>query len=118
YPGTTREVLVPKLTHGTYELGKDVFVAFSPERVDPGNQRFGTRNTPKVIGGATPGCLTVAQALYSTVIETLVPVSSTDAAEMVKLLENTFRAVNIGLVNEVSIMCQHLGLDTWEVIDA
>jgi UDP-N-acetyl-D-glucosamine dehydrogenase len=118
YPGTTREVLVPKLTHGQYELGKDVFIAFSPERVDPGNQRYHTRNTPKVIGGATPGCLEVAQALYQTIIETLVPVSSTDAAEMVKLLENTFRAVNIGLVNEVALMSRRLGIDVWEVIRA
>jgi UDP-N-acetyl-D-glucosamine dehydrogenase len=118
YPGTTREVMVPKLTHGKYELGKDVFVAFSPERVDPGNQKFHTRNTPKVIGGATPSCLSVAKALYGTVIDTLIPVSSTDAAEMVKLLENTFRAVNIGLVNEVALMSRRLGVDVWEVIRA
>ncbi len=118
YPGTTREVMVPKLTHGKYELGKDVFVAFSPERVDPGNKKFHTRNTPKVIGGATPGCLAVAKALYGTVIDTLIPVSSTDAAEMVKLLENTFRAVNIGLVNEVALMSRRLGVDVWEVIRA
>jgi UDP-N-acetyl-D-glucosamine dehydrogenase len=118
YPGTTREVLIPKLTRGRHELGKDVFVAFSPERVDPGNKRYGTRNTPKVIGGATPACLTVAQALYGKIIETLVPVSGTDAAEMVKLLENTFRAVNIGLVNEVALMSRKLGIDVWEVIRA
>lgn len=118
YPGTTREVLIPKLLRGAYELGRDVFVAFSPERVDPGNQRYGTRNTPKVIGGATPDCLKVATALYSSIIETLVPVSSTDAAEMVKLLENTFRAVNIGLVNEVALMSRKLGIDVWEVIRA
>jgi UDP-N-acetyl-D-glucosamine dehydrogenase len=118
YPGTTREVMVPKLTHGKYELGKDVFVAFSPERVDPGNKKFHTRNTPKVIGGATPACLSVAKALYGTVIDTLIPVSSTDAAEMVKLLENTFRAVNIGLVNEVALMSRRLGVDVWEVIRA
>jgi UDP-N-acetyl-D-glucosamine dehydrogenase len=118
YPGTTREVLIPKLTRGPYELGKDVFIAFSPERVDPGNQRYGTRNTPKVIGGATPACLTVAQALYGTIIDTLVPVSNTDTAEMVKLLENTFRAVNIGLVNEVALMSRRLGIDVWEVIRA
>src|SRR4051812_13081363 len=84
YPGTTREVLVPKLTRGRYELGKDVFIAFSPERVDPGNSKFHTRNTPKVIGGVTPSCLSAATELYGTIIETLVPVSSTDAAEMVK----------------------------------
>ena len=118
YPGTTREVLVPKLTQGRYELGKDVFIAFSPERVDPGNDRYHTRNTPKVIGGVTPACLEVATALYGTIIETLVPVSSTDAAEMVKLLENTFRAVNIGLVNEVALMSRRLGIDVWEVIRA
>ncbi|MFO0760701.1 MAG: nucleotide sugar dehydrogenase [Byssovorax sp.] len=118
YPGTTREVMVPKLTQGKFELGKDVFVAFSPERVDPGNKKFHTRNTPKVIGGATPSCLKVATALYGTAIDTLVPVSSTDAAEMVKLLENTFRAVNIGLVNEVALMSRRLGVDVWEVIRA
>jgi UDP-N-acetyl-D-glucosamine dehydrogenase len=118
YPGTTREVLVPQLTQGRYELGRDVFVAFSPERVDPGNKRYHTHNTPKVIGGATPSCLEVAMALYGKVIETLVPVSSTDSAEMVKLLENTFRAVNIGLVNEVAIMSKRLGIDVWEVIRA
>ncbi|MEO7327768.1 MAG: nucleotide sugar dehydrogenase [Minicystis sp.] len=118
YPGTTREVMVPKLTQGKYQLGVDVFVAFSPERVDPGNKKFHTRNTPKVIGGATPNCLAVAKALYSSVIDTLYPVSSTDAAEMVKLLENTFRAVNIGLVNEVALMSRRLGIDVWEVIRA
>jgi UDP-N-acetyl-D-glucosamine dehydrogenase len=118
YPGTTREVLVPKLTGNRYELGKDVFIAFSPERVDPGNMVYGTRNTPKVLGGATPGCLEVAVALYSKIIEKVVPVSSTDAAEMVKLLENTFRAVNIGLVNEVALMSRKLGIDVWEVIRA
>lgn len=118
YPGTTREVMIPKLTRGRYELGKDVFIAFSPERVDPGNAKYHTRNTPKVIGGATPDGLAVATALYGKIIETLVPVSSTDAAEMVKLLENTFRAVNIGLVNEVAIMSRRLGIDVWEVIRA
>jgi len=117
YPGTTREVLIPKLTSG-YELGKDIFVAFSPERVDPGNETWGIRNTPKVLGGATPACLATAQALYGTIIDTIVPVSSTDAAEMVKLLENTFRAVNIGLVNEVALMSRRLGIDVWEVIRA
>ena len=118
YPGTTREVLVPKLTAGRFELGKDVFVAFSPERVDPGNTRFATKNTPKVVGGMTPACLAMTRALYSAIIDTLVPVSSTDAAEMVKLLENTFRAVNIGLVNEVALMSRRLGVDVWEVIRA
>ncbi|APR87055.1 UDP-glucose dehydrogenase [Minicystis rosea] len=118
YPGTTREVMVPKLTRGRFTLGEDVFVAFSPERVDPGNARFATRNTPKVIGGTTPACLEMTKALYGAIIETLVPVSSTDAAEMVKLLENTFRAVNIGLVNEVALMSRRLGVDVWEVIRA
>jgi UDP-N-acetyl-D-glucosamine dehydrogenase len=117
YPGTTREVLVPQLTQG-YELGKNVFVAFSPERVDPGNPTYHTKNTPKVIGGCTPACLNVARALYARIIDTIVPVSSTDAAEMVKLLENTFRAVNIGLVNEVAMMSRRLGIDAWEVIRA
>ncbi|HMJ50975.1 MAG TPA: nucleotide sugar dehydrogenase [Polyangiaceae bacterium] len=117
YPGTTREVLVPKLTRG-YDIGKDVFVAFSPERVDPGNTRYHTRNTPKVIGGTTPDCLEVAQALYARIIDTVVPVTSTDSAEMVKLLENTFRAVNIALVNEVAMMSRRLGIDAWEVIRA
>ena len=117
YPGTTREVLVPKLTRG-YEIGKDVFVAFSPERVDPGNTRYNTRNTPKVLGGTTPACLEVAQALYARIIDTVVPVTSTDSAEMVKLLENTFRAVNIALVNEVAMMSRRLGVDAWEVIRA
>jgi UDP-N-acetyl-D-glucosamine dehydrogenase len=118
YPGTTTEVLVPKLTEKGFELGKDVFLAFSPERVDPGNAVFKTRNTPKVIGGATPACLEHAMALYGHIIEKLVPVSSTETAEMVKLLENTFRAVNIGLVNEVAIMSRRLGIDAFEVIRA
>jgi UDP-N-acetyl-D-glucosamine dehydrogenase len=118
YPGTTSEVLVPKLTANGFELGKNVFVAFSPERVDPGNEVYKTRNTPKVIGGATPACLEMAMALYANIIDTLVPVSSTETAEMVKLLENTFRAVNIGLVNEVAMMSRKLGLDPFEVIRA
>jgi UDP-N-acetyl-D-glucosamine dehydrogenase len=118
YPGTTREVFIPKLTRGKFELGKDIFVAFSPERVDPGNKTYHTRNTPKVIGGVTPESLEVAKALYGKIIDTVVPVSSADAAEMVKLLENTFRAVNIGLVNEIAIMSNKLGIDVWEVIRA
>ena len=118
YPGTTTEVLVPKLTEKGFVLGEDVFVAFSPERVDPGNAVFKTRNTPKVIGGATPACLEHAMALYGHIIEKVVPVSSTETAEMVKLLENTFRAVNIGLVNEVAIMSRRLGIDAFEVIRA
>ena len=118
FPGFTREVLLPKLRESGLKAGEDFYLAFSPERVDPGNPRFHTRNTPKVVGGTTPRCTEAIMAMYGEVLERLVPVSSTDAAEMVKLLENTFRAVNIGLVNEVSIMCQKLGLDTWEVIDA
>jgi UDP-N-acetyl-D-glucosamine dehydrogenase len=118
YPGTTSEVLVPKLTEKGLTLGKDIFVAFSPERVDPGNEIYKTKNTPKVVGGCTPQCLEVIQALYSQIIDKLVPVSSPEAAEMVKLLENTFRAVNIGLVNEVAIMSRKLGIDPFEVIRA
>lgn len=118
YPGFTREVLRPELERTGLRVGQDVFLAFSPERVDPGNRTHQTKNTPKVIAGMTPACRRAAVALYGTIIDTLVPVSSCDAAEMVKLLENTFRAVNIGLVNEVSLMCAKLGLDTWEVIEA
>ena len=119
YPGTTREVLVDKLSDGgKFSVGKDVFVAFSPERVDPGNQKFGTRNTPKVLGGVTPACMEIAQTLYAQIVDRVVPVSSPDAAEMTKLLENTFRAVNIGLVNEFALICERLGLDVWEIIEA
>jgi UDP-N-acetyl-D-glucosamine dehydrogenase len=118
YPGTTREVVAPRLEAAGAKIGQDLFVAFSPERVDPGNRVWKTRNTPKVIGGITPACTLIARTLYEQALDRIVPVSSTDAAEMVKLLENTFRAVNIGLVNEVAIICQKLGIDTWEVIDA
>ena len=118
FPGFTREVLLPKLTENGMKVGEDFFLCFSPERVDPGNEKWHTKNTPKVVGGTTPRCLEAIQAMYGEVLEKLVPVGSTDAAEMVKLLENTFRAVNIGLVNEVCIMCHKLGLNTWEVIDA
>jgi UDP-N-acetyl-D-glucosamine dehydrogenase len=100
YPGTTEELILPMLTERGLKVGEDFFLAFSPERVDPGNPRFHTRNTPKIIGGVTPDCTRVTQALYSRAIETVIAVSSTRAAEMVKLLENTFRSVNIGLVNE------------------
>ena len=118
YPGFTREVLRPYLERTGHRVGRDVFLAFSPERVDPGNQTYQTRNTPKVVGGITPTCTELTITLYRHFIDTVVQVSSCDAAEMVKLLENTYRAVNIGLVNEVALMCKKLGLDTWEVIDA
>ncbi len=118
YPGTTDEVILPRLSAGGYVVGEDFFLAFSPERVDPGNPHFKTANIPKVIGGVTPRCRDLASALYSHVIEQIVPVSSTSTAEMVKLLENTFRAVNIGMANELAIMCAKLGIDVWEVIDA
>jgi UDP-N-acetyl-D-glucosamine dehydrogenase len=118
YPGTTEEVVQPLLERGGLKAGVDFFLAFSPERVDPGNERFNTRNVPKVVGGTTPECAALAAALYSTAVETVVPVSSTRVAEMVKLLENTFRAVNIGLVNEIALMCDTLGIDVWEVVDA
>jgi len=118
YPGTTEELILPTLSGTGLTVGESFFLAFSPERVDPGNARYHTRNTPKIIGGITPTCTKVARALYSRAIETVIPVSSTQTAEMVKLLENTFRSVNIGLVNEVALMCQRLGVDVWEVIDA
>jgi len=118
YPGTTEELILPLLQAKGLTVGESFFLAFSPERVDPGNARFNTRNTPKIIGGVTPACTRVAQALYSRAIDTVIPVSSTQTAEMVKLLENTFRSVNIGLVNEVALMCDRLGVDVWEVIEA
>jgi UDP-N-acetyl-D-glucosamine dehydrogenase len=118
YPGTTEEVVQPLLERGGLKAGVDFFLAFSPERVDPGNPHFNTRNVPKVVGGMTPDCARLAQALYQTSIETVVPVSSPRVAEMVKLLENTFRAVNIGLVNELALMCEKLNIDVWEVVDA
>jgi UDP-N-acetyl-D-glucosamine dehydrogenase len=118
YPGTTRELLQPRLEELGLVVGKDVFLAFSPERVDPGNPVYHTKNTPKVVGGITPACTEMACALYAAVIDTIVPVSSPEAAELTKLLENTFRSVNIGLVNEMAIMCDKLGVDVWEVIDA
>jgi UDP-N-acetyl-D-glucosamine dehydrogenase len=118
YPGTTREILLPALESTGLTVGEDFFLAFSPERVDPGNPTYGTRNTPKVVGGITADCIRVAMALYQPAIETLVPVSTTEAAELVKLLENTFRSVNIGLVNEMAIVCDKLGVNVWEVIEA
>jgi len=118
YPGTTRELMQPKLEAEGLTVGEDVFLAFSPERVDPGNPKWTTKNTPKVVGGITPACTEVASALYASCLETIVQVSSTETAELVKLLENTFRSVNIGLVNEMQIVCDKLGVNVWEVIDA
>ena len=118
YPGTTEEVVLPDLQERGLKVGKDFALAFSPERIDPGNPTFQTRNIPKVIGGTTPKCTALARALYGCAIQRTVPVSSSKAAEMVKLLENTFRAVNIGLVNEIAIICDRLGIDVWEVINA
>ena len=118
YPGTTEEIILPRLAGQGDQVGRDFFLAFSPERIDPGRRDYTIANTPKVIGGVTPDCLAVALALYGAVVEEPVPVSSTATAEMVKLLENTFRAVNVGLVNEVALMCDKLGLDVWEVVKA
>jgi UDP-N-acetyl-D-glucosamine dehydrogenase len=118
YPGTTEEVIVPRLVGKNLQVGENVFVAFSPERIDPGNKTYGVRNTPKVVGGITPACSEVTAALYGTGVDHVVQVSSPTTAEMVKLLENTFRAVNIGLVNEMALMCDKLGIDVWEVITA
>lgn len=118
YPGTTLELVAPKLRERGFTIGEDIFIAFSPERIDPGNAKYGVRNTPKVVGGVTPACTEAAAAYYGAAVDTIVPVSSPTSAEMVKLLENTFRAVNIGLVNEVLLMCDKLGIDVWEVIDA
>jgi UDP-N-acetyl-D-glucosamine dehydrogenase len=118
YPGTTDEILLSEFSRSGLEVGKDFYLAFSPERIDPGNPHYGTHNTPKIIGGVTPECTRLAQLLYQQVVERVIPVSSTKSAEMVKLLENTFRAVNIGLVNEIAIICDKLGIDVWEVIEA
>jgi len=118
YPGTTRELMLPALEDTGLKVGEDFFLSFSPERVDPGNPKWNTHNTPKVVGGITPACQRVAMAIYEPAIERLVAVSSTEAAELVKILENTFRSVNIGLVNEMAIVCDKLGVDVWEVIEA
>jgi UDP-N-acetyl-D-glucosamine dehydrogenase len=118
YPGTTDEVVQPLLEAKGLKAGTDFFLAFSPERVDPGNPTFHTRNVPKVVGGLTPDCLALASALYGSAVDTIIPVSSTRVAEMVKLLENTFRAVNIGLVNELALMCDRMNIDVWEVVEA
>jgi UDP-N-acetyl-D-glucosamine dehydrogenase len=118
YPGTTDEVVQPMLEATGLKAGVDFFLAFSPERVDPGNPTFQTHNVPKVVGGCTPNCSMLAGELYGSAISTIVPVSSTRVAEMVKLLENTFRAVNIGLVNELALMCDRMNINVWEVVDA
>ena len=118
YPGTTRELILPKLEAKGFKVGKDFWLCFSPERIDPGNKKFGLANTPKVLGGITNQCTQHGKVLYEAIVSEIVSVSSPEAAEMVKLLENTFRAVNIGLANEVAIMCEKLGVDVWEVIQA
>ncbi len=118
YPGTTREVLLPALVRGGMTVGADFFLAFSPERVDPSNPVWNIHNTPKVVGGITAACADVARSMYSTIIENVIMVSSTEAAELTKLLENTFRSVNIALANEMAIVCDKLGADVWEVIGA
>jgi len=118
YPGTTEEMVKPALEMSGLKVGKEIFLAFSPERVDPGNPKYNTRNIPKVIGGVTPACTQLAKTLYSQVLERVIAVSSATVAEMVKLLENTFRSVNIALVNEMALMCNKLGVNVWEVIDA
>ena len=118
YPGTTDELVRPILEENGLRVGKDFFLAFSPERIDPGNPKYHTRNIPKVVGGTTPNCRHVVSTLYSTVFEQVVPVTSTQVAETVKLLENTYRSVNIGLVNEIALMCDKLSINVWEVIDA
>ena len=118
YPGTTEDLILPLLTETGMKVGRDFFLAFSPERVDPGNPVYTTRNTPRVVGGITPQCSKIAKLFYEQTLPLVHMVSSTRSAEMVKLLENTFRSVNIGLVNEVAVMCDRLGLDVWEIIDA
>lgn len=118
YPGTTEEVILPLLEKSGLEVGKDFFLAFSPERVDPGNKRFSTNNTSKVVGGVTPVCLEIAYTFYAQTIVNVVPVSTTAAAELTKVFENTYRAVNIALVNELMLLCDRMGIDIWEVVEA
>jgi UDP-N-acetyl-D-glucosamine dehydrogenase len=118
YPGTTDEVVLPMLSKSRLRVGQDFFLCFSPERVDPGNPRFQTANIPKVVGGCTPACTEMGRLFYAQALQTVVPVSSTQVAEMVKLLENTFRMINIGLANEMALMCDRMGINVWEVIDA
>ena len=118
YPGTTDEIVLPAIETAGLRVGEDVFLAFAPERIDPGNTSYTLRTTPKVVGGITTTCTTIAAELFATIIDQVVTVSNATAAEMTKLLENTFRSINIGLANEVAIMCHHLGIDVWEVIRA
>jgi UDP-N-acetyl-D-glucosamine dehydrogenase len=118
YPGTTAELVLPMLEKTGLKVGEDFFLCFSPERVDPGNAKFQTKNIPKVVGGTTPACTEIGRLFYAQALETVVPVSSTQVAEMVKLLENTFRMINIGLVNEIAIMCNGMDINVWEVIEA
>ena len=118
YPGTTKEVILSKMEETGLIAGEDYYLCFSPERIDPGNQTYNISNTPKVIGGVTNECTKVGQFLYSQIVKDVITVSSPETAEMVKLLENTFRSINIGLANEVAIMCEKLGIDVWEVINA
>src|SRR5437899_426923 len=118
YPGTTNELILPELESAGLRVGEDFFLAFSPERIDPGNASFNTHNTPRLVGGITDRCTEMARLCYSQFIERVIPVSSTKCAEMVKLLENTFRSINIGMVNEMALMCDLLGVDVYEVIDA
>ncbi|MBV8904906.1 MAG: nucleotide sugar dehydrogenase [Acidobacteriia bacterium] len=118
YPGTTDELVLPMLSKSGLEVGQDFFLCFSPERVDPGNPKFQTVNIPKVVGGVTPMCTEMGRLFYAQALEHVVPVSSTQVAEMVKLLENTFRMINIGLANEIALMCDRMGINVWEVIDA
>jgi UDP-N-acetyl-D-glucosamine dehydrogenase len=118
YPGTTDELVLPMLSGSGLKVGRDFFLCFSPERVDPGNPKYQTRNIPKVVGGVTPACTAMGALFYSQALQDVVPVSSTQVAETVKLLENTFRMINIGLVNEMAMMCERMGINIWEVIDA
>ncbi|HTM50445.1 MAG TPA: nucleotide sugar dehydrogenase [Bryobacteraceae bacterium] len=118
YPGTTAEVVLPMLESSERKVGRDFFLCFSPERVDPGNPKYQTANIPKVVGGSTSACTEVGALFYAQALEKVIPVSSTEVAEMVKLLENTFRMINIGLVNEIAMMCDRMGINVWEVIDA
>ncbi len=118
YPGSTKELILPYVNNIEFNIGEDFFLCFSPERIDPGNKTFNTRNTPKVIGGITNNCTKIGSLLYRSIVNEVIEVGSTETAEMVKLLENTFRAINIGLANEIAIMCEKLGVNVWEVIDA